>query len=162
MDKGKVDRRKFLAAGGGLVAVGAGAFVVAGCGKGAPAPTDDGKGKDGDGPEETIRIVSSLPRTGSAKGQTNTIVNGIQMAIEDYGGTIGRFKIEYSDWDDATAANGGWDGPTEKANAQKAAADPDVMAYIGPYNSNAAKISMPELNEAATFERECKEPWNER
>lgn len=149
MDKGNVDRRKFLAVGGGLVAAGTGAFVASGCGKG------DNKGdtKPGeDGPEETIRIVSSLPRTGSAKGQTNTIVNGIQMAIEDYSGKVGRFVIDYKDWDDATAANGGWDGPTEKANAQKAAADPDVMAYIGPYNSNAAKISMPELNEAGLLQ----------
>jgi len=144
-----VDRRKFLAMGG----TGVGAFALSACngkkdgdGKGDPKGTESTPG--GDGPEETIRIVSSLPRTGSARGQTNTIVNGIQMAIEDYGAKIGRFKIEYSDWDDATAASGSWDGPTEKANAQKAVADPDVMAYIGPYNSNAAKISMPELNEA--------------
>ena len=132
-----VDRRKFLALGG---SVAAGAFL-SGCG-------GDGGTGGASGGEEVIRIVSSLPRTGSAKGQTNTIVNGIQMAIEDYNGKIGSFKIEYSDWDDATAAAGAWDGPTEKANAQKAVADPDVMAYIGPYNSNAAKISMPELNES--------------
>ena len=33
-------------------------------------------------------------------------------------------------------------------NANAAAADPDVMVYIGPYNSGAAKISMPILNQA--------------
>ncbi len=148
-----MNRRKFLALGGGVAGTAA-AGLFAGCG--GTNTTGDGKGGGGDGTtpgkEETIRIVSSLPRTGSAKGQTNTIVNGIQMAVEDYGGKIGNFKIEYSDWDDATAANGGWDGPTEKANAQKAAADPDVMAYIGPYNSNAAKVSMPELNEAGLLQ----------
>lgn len=150
MGNRKVDRRKFLAIGGGLVGA-AGVGLSTGCGN--TTPTGDGKGGGTDpGKEEVIRIVSSLPRTGSAKGQTNTIVNGIQMAIEDYGGKIGNFKIEYTDMDDATAANGGWDGPTEKANAQKAAADPDVMAYIGPYNSNAAKISMPELNEAGLLQ----------
>ncbi len=149
MDSRNVDRRKFLLAGG------AGALALSGCGGGGGggdnkggAPDGKGGGTEPSGPEETIRIVSSLPRTGSARGQTNTIVNGIQMAIEDYGAKIGRFKIEYTDMDDATAAAGAWDGPTEKANAQKAIADPDVMAYIGPYNSNAAKISMPELNEA--------------
>ncbi|HEY1190512.1 MAG TPA: branched-chain amino acid ABC transporter substrate-binding protein, partial [Gemmata sp.] len=134
----KVSRRAFF----GAAAAGVSPFLFAGCGA-----SDKGDGP-GDGAEETIRIVSSLPRTGSAKGQTNTIVHGIQMAIDEYNGKVGNFKIDYKDWDDATAANGGWDGPTEKANAQKAAADPDVMAYIGPYNSNAAKISMPELNEA--------------
>jgi branched-chain amino acid transport system substrate-binding protein len=134
--RGKVDRRRFLAIGGGVAAAGVGSYLLSGC------------SSSSSGGEETIRIVSSLPRTGTARGQTNTIVNGIQMAVEDYGGKIGNFKIDYVDWDDATAAAGAWDGPTEKANAQKAVADPDVMAYIGPYNSNAAKISMPELNEA--------------
>ena len=143
-----MNRRGFLTAGAGVVAVGAGALLTSGCkDKGG-----DGKGDGKDGPEEVIRIVSSLPRTGSARGQTNTIVNGIQMAIEDYGGKVGNFKIEYSDWDDATADAGAWDGPTEKANAQKAIADSDVMAYIGPYNSNAAKISMPELNGAGLLQ----------
>ena len=33
----------------------------------------------------TVKIVSSLPRTGSAKGQTDTIVNGIVMALEEAG-----------------------------------------------------------------------------
>lgn len=137
--KRNIDRRGFLKIGGGLAAAGAGVYLLPGCGGGS---------NNTSGEKETIRIVSSLPRTGSARGQTNTIVNGIQMAIEDYNGEIGNFKIDYVDWDDATAAAGKWDGPTEKANAQKAIADPDVMAYIGPYNSNAAKISMPELNEA--------------
>ena len=100
------------------------------------------------GDKEVVRIVSSLPRTGSAKGQTNTIVNGIQMAIDEYGGEVAGMRVEYSDWDDATAAAGQWAAEAEKANAQKAAADPDVMAFIGPYNSGAAKVSMIELNEA--------------
>jgi branched-chain amino acid transport system substrate-binding protein len=147
---GNVNRRKFLALGGaaGAAAVGAGAFALSGCGN-TPNPTGKDDPKPGDGAKETIRIVSSLPRTGSARGQTNTIVNGITMAVEEYmADPKAKFVIDYKDWDDATAAAGAWDGPTEKANAQKAIADPDVMAYIGPYNSNAAKISMPELNEA--------------
>lgn len=150
----KLDRRKFLAIGGAAIGS-AGVGLFAGCGGGS----GDSKNGQTPGAEETIRIVSSLPRTGSARGQTNTIVNGIRMAIDDYDGKIGNFKIEYSDWDDATAAAGQWDGPTEKANAQKAVADPDVMAYIGPYNSNAAKISMPELNEAGLLQISPSVTW---
>jgi branched-chain amino acid transport system substrate-binding protein len=153
--KDRVDRRKFLAIGGVAgAAVGAGAFALSGCagGDGDKNGKDDKNGKEhtgAPGTKETVRIVSSLPRTGSARGQTNTIVHGIQMAVEEYqNDPNSQFVIDYKDWDDATAAAGAWDGPTEKANAQKAIADPDVMAYIGPYNSNAAKISMPELNEA--------------
>lgn len=134
-----MDRRRFMKSAAGMVG-GVSLAGIAGCG---------GCGGSGG---NVVKIVSSLPRTGSAKGQTNTIVNGIQMAIDDYNGEIAGMKVEYSDWDDATAAAGAWDGPTEKANAQKAAADPDVMAYIGPYNSNAAMISMPELNEAGLLQ----------
>ena len=56
----------------------------------------------------TIVIMSSLPRTGSAKGQTDTMVNGIQMAIDEYGGKVGNFKILYIDKDDAEASSGQW------------------------------------------------------
>ena len=50
----------------------------------------------------TIKIVSSLPRTGSSKGQTDTIVNAMKMAFEDANYTAGGFTIEYEDMDDAT------------------------------------------------------------
>jgi branched-chain amino acid transport system substrate-binding protein len=97
---------------------------------------------------ETIRIVSSLPRTGSARGQTDTIVNGIKMALDEIQYKVGDFTIEYSDLDDATAAQGKWDPVQEGNNAKQAASDPDCMVYIGTYNSGAAKISLPLLNEA--------------
>jgi branched-chain amino acid transport system substrate-binding protein len=97
---------------------------------------------------QIIKIVSSLPRTGSAKGQTDTIVNGIVMALEEAGGKSGSFTIKYEDLDDATAAAGQWTAEKESANASQAIKDPDVMVYIGTYNSGAAKISMPELNRA--------------
>jgi branched-chain amino acid transport system substrate-binding protein len=99
-------------------------------------------------PKEKLKLVSSLPRTGSAKGQTDTIANAIRLAIGDYDDEIGGFGIEYLDWDDATAAQGYWDPEMESKNARKAVRDDDVMAYIGPYNSGAAKISMPIMNEA--------------
>jgi branched-chain amino acid transport system substrate-binding protein len=93
-------------------------------------------------------IVSSLPRTGSSKGQTDTVVNAIKQRLEEANNAAcgGKFSIEYRDWDDATAAKGQWDEATEASNANKAAADADVMVYIGTFNSGAAKISIPILN----------------
>jgi branched-chain amino acid transport system substrate-binding protein len=128
------------------------AFVLAlvltgsGCGK---APEDssksptDGKGA---GDPNVIKIVSSLPRTGSAKAQTDTIVNGIRMAFDDAGWKAGSFTIKYDDLDDATAAEGKWTAEKEAANADQAIGDPDVMVYIGTYNSGAAEVSIPKLN----------------
>lgn len=98
--------------------------------------------------EEVIKIVSSLPRTGSSNAQTTTIVNGIKMAIEEAGGKVGDFTLVYEDWDDASPERGTWDPAVEAANADKAINDSDIMAYIGTYNSGAAKISMPKLNQA--------------
>lgn len=98
---------------------------------------------------EVIKIVSSLPRTGSANAQAQTMVNGIKMAIEEVGGKVGDFTIVYEDWDDASPERGQWDPALEAGNAQKAVKDASIMAYIGTYNSGAAKISMPILNQAS-------------
>ncbi|MBI2426119.1 MAG: branched-chain amino acid ABC transporter substrate-binding protein [Candidatus Hydrogenedentes bacterium] len=96
----------------------------------------------------TIKIVSSLPHTGSANAQTNTIVNGVRLALEEAGNKAGNFTIVYEAWDDASPERGQWDPAVEAANADRAIADPSVMAYIGTYNSGAAKIAMPKLNQA--------------
>lgn len=100
---------------------------------------------------KVIRIVSSLPRTGSAKGQTDTIVNGIRLALEEAKFEVAGFKLAYSDLDDATAAAGAWTPDAETSNALRAVGDPNVMAYIGPFNSGAAKVSMPILNKAGVL-----------
>jgi branched-chain amino acid transport system substrate-binding protein len=105
-----------------------------------------GLGQRHAGNAKLIKVVSSLPRTGSARTQTDTITNGIKMAFEEVDYQVGDFKIQYLDWDDATAAAGAWTAEAESANADAAAKDPDVMVYIGTYNSGAAKVAMPVLN----------------
>lgn len=102
---------------------------------------------------ETIKFVSSLPRSGAVQTLTQSMVNGIRMAIDDVGGQIQlggtTYTLAYEDWDDASPARGGnWDPGVEKNNALKAVNDPDVMAYLGAFNSGATKMSMPILNQA--------------
>jgi branched-chain amino acid transport system substrate-binding protein len=96
----------------------------------------------------TIKLVSSLPRTGLSKTQTDDIVAGYHMALDEHNNKAGGMDISYEDWDDATAQAGKWDAATEQANATKAANDPDIMAYLGTFNSGAAKIAIPILNNA--------------
>ena len=123
------------------------AFLVAVVGAGFAVPVP---GSAGD--SDVVKIVSSLPRSGSARGQSDTIVDGIRLAIDEAGGQVTiagkEYRIEYSDLDDATAAAGQWTAEQETANANLAKTDPDVMVYIGTYNSGAAKMSMPILNRA--------------
>ncbi len=66
-------------------------------------------------------IVSSLPRTGSSKGQTDTVVNAAKQRFEEanYQACDGKFTIEYRDWDDATAAKGQWDEAAEASECQQ-------------------------------------------
>ncbi len=115
------------------------AVALAACGKSGGGAAGGGK---------TVKIVSSLPRTGSANAQTTTIVNGIKLALDETGGKVGDMKVAYEDWDDASAKKGDWDPEVEAANAQKASTDSSILFYIGTYNSGAAKISMPVLNKA--------------
>ena len=101
---------------------------------------------------ETIRIYSSLPETGSSGGQIVTVEKAINLALaqQTNNGLIcdGKFRLEYIPLDDATAAAGKWDAATEQANANKAVADPDTMVYIGTFNSGAARVSIPIMNQA--------------
>jgi branched-chain amino acid transport system substrate-binding protein len=113
----------------------------------APAATE---APAASGEQEVIKIASMLPRTGASKGQSDTMVNAIKQRLEEanYEACGGQFKIEYEDLDDATAAKGAWDEAQVASNANKIAADPDVMVAIGHFNSGAAKISIPILNQA--------------
>ena len=95
---------------------------------------------------DSVKIVSALPMTGSSYGQTSTIVNSIRMALEEAGRMAGPFFVEYEAWDDATAAAGKWDPAKVAELANRAAADPNIMVYIGHFNSGAAKIAIPVLN----------------
>ena len=93
-----------------------------------------------------VTIVSSLPRNGSAKQQSDTIVRGIRIAIEEANHRAGPFRVEYVDLDDSPASAGQWTSEAEAANARRALQDPDVMARVGTFNSGAAKVLMPILN----------------
>jgi branched-chain amino acid transport system substrate-binding protein len=71
--------------------------------------------------------------------------NAIRMALSEINGKIGNATIQYMDMDDATAAKGQWDAAQEAMNAKQALADPDVVAYIGTFNSGASEVSIPIL-----------------
>ena len=98
----------------------------------------------------TVKIISSLPLTGASLGQSQAVVNGIKQAIDESKSTAcdGKLQLDYQSLDDATAAAGKWDPAQETANANKAVADNNVVAYIGTFNSGAAKLSIPILNQA--------------
>src|ERR1700690_238398 len=120
----------------------AASMLLAACGGGG-ASSSAGGGK-------TLKIVSSLPMTGSSLTQTQAIVNAEQLALSQANGQAcgGKYTITYEPWDDASAALGKWDPQVETSNAQKAVADKSIVAYLGTFNSGAAELSIPILNGA--------------
>ena len=91
-----------------------------------------------------------LPMTGSSLGQTQTIVNSIKQVLDETGGKVcdGKVTVDLQIFDDATAAAGKWEPAQVTANANKVVADTSIVAIIGHYNSGAAKLSIPILNQA--------------
>lgn len=106
--------------------------------------------------KETIKIVTSLPMRGITVGQG--ISNGIKLALEEANFQAGAFDIELVTEDDGNEV-GKWQESLEAAIAKRAAADKDVMAYIGTYNSGAAKISIPITNQAGLVQVSPGNTW---
>ena len=99
-------------------------------------------------PRGHVKIVSSFPMQGSAAADAQSVVNAITMALEEANFHAGDVSIDYVPMDDSTAAAQNWNAAQEAANANAAASDPAVVAYIGPFNSGAARVSIPILCQA--------------
>jgi branched-chain amino acid transport system substrate-binding protein len=154
--RGKIDRRTFIvravALGVGVSAVTSALSqverVVAQDGSAATIGNPDIPHIEGTD-KGLIKIYSSWPSTGSMEGIGVDALEAAKLAFADLGNMAGGFALEYVPLDSGIAANnGGWDPGVESANANQAIADADCMAYMGTYNSGAAKISIPIMNEA--------------
>jgi branched-chain amino acid transport system substrate-binding protein len=97
---------------------------------------------------ERVRIVSSLTRSGSSAGQSDSIVNAIRMRLADAGDRVAGVSVVYEDLDGGSEERGSWDAAREQANARYAAGRPDVVAYIATLDTDAAPYSIPITNAA--------------
>jgi branched-chain amino acid transport system substrate-binding protein len=121
------------------------AFGVSACGG------DDSGGGGGGGTNTgstTLTIYSSLPLQGDSRPQSQSVVDGEKLALEEAGGKVGKYTIKYVSLDDATASAGKWDPGKTSSNGRTAAQDDSAIAYLGEFNSGATAISLPVLNQA--------------
>ncbi len=123
------------------------AFGLAACGD-----DEDSSGGSASSGGTTLTIYSSLPLQGDSKPQSDSVVNGEKLALEEAGGKVGEFTIKYVSLDDATAAEGKWEPGQVTANAQKAAQDKSAIAYLGEFNSGASAISIPLINQVGILQ----------
>jgi branched-chain amino acid transport system substrate-binding protein len=138
---------KFLAASAGLLA--AAALGVTACGgddSSSDKPSTSGGTTEAAG--KSLTIYSSVPLQGASRVQTTAVVNGAKLALEQAGNKAGPHTIKYVPLDDSTAQAGNWTPEQESANARKAAGDDSTAVYLGTFNSGAAAVSIPILNEA--------------
>jgi branched-chain amino acid transport system substrate-binding protein len=140
-------RSKYMAATSCLIA--ALAMGVAACGDdGEESGGGGGGGTTTEAEGKNLTIYSSLPLQGASRVQTEAMVNGIKLAMEQKGGKAGPHTVKYESLDDSTAQAGSWTPEAESANALKAAQDEATAVYIGAFNSGASKVSIPILSEA--------------
>src|SRR5687767_9555551 len=77
------------------------AFGVAACGD----EEESGGGASGEGSGGgTLTIYSSLPLQGDSRPQSEDVVRGIELALEQAGNKAGEFNLKYVSLDDATAS----------------------------------------------------------
>jgi branched-chain amino acid transport system substrate-binding protein len=124
------------------------AFGVAACGSSDKSSTSGG-GSTG---SNNLTIYSSLPLQGDSRPQSEAVVNGEKLALQEHGGKVGNYTIKYVSLDDSTAATGKWEPGATSSDARKAAQDKSTIAYLGEFNSGASAISIPILNEAGILQ----------
>jgi branched-chain amino acid transport system substrate-binding protein len=105
----------------------------------------DGGGRGG---ERTVTIYSSLPLQGASRPIGQALVNGMRLAFKQADNRAGGVRINYVSLDDSTAQAGAWTPEAESANARRAIQDRSAVAYLGTFNSGAAAVAIPLLNEA--------------
>jgi branched-chain amino acid transport system substrate-binding protein len=120
------------------------AIGIAACG----ADTKSSGGSTAQG--TTLTIYSSLPLQGTSRGQSEAVINGEKLALDDVGGKVGKFSIKYVSIDDSTAQNPGTADESKTAqNARQAVRDRSTIFYLGEFNSGGTKVSLPILNKAS-------------
>jgi len=124
------------------------AFGVAACGSSDKSSTS-GSGSTG---SNNLTIYSSLPLQGDSRPQSEAVVNGEKLALQEHGGKVGNYTVKYVSLDDSTAATGKWEPGATSSDARKAAQDKSTIAYLGEFNSGASAISIPILNEAGILQ----------
>jgi branched-chain amino acid transport system substrate-binding protein len=119
------------------------AFGIAACGD----DNSSGGGSTAEG--TTLTIYSSLPLQGTSRGQSEAVINGEKLALDDVGGKVGKYTLKYVSLDDSTAQNPGTadEGQTAQ-NARQAVRDKSTIFYLGEFNSGGTKVSLPILNKA--------------
>jgi branched-chain amino acid transport system substrate-binding protein len=99
-----------------------------------------------------LTVYSSLPFDPTDKPQSQDVVDGEKLALQQAGNKSGKYKIKYVSQDDATASEGKWDAGQVSSNARTAAQNASTILYLGEFNSGATAVSLPILNRSGILQ----------
>src|SRR5215470_6918350 len=100
--------------------------------------------------DKSVTIGIQLPLTGADADSATRIKNGAIMAIDDVNaaGGAGGYHLNVTILDSGTSTAGQYDPAQAATNAKKFAADPNVVALVGPEMSGEGKAMTPILSAA--------------
>jgi branched-chain amino acid transport system substrate-binding protein len=107
---------------------------------------------------DALIVSSDLPLQGASADASKDTNLAMQLFLKQQGGKAGKFNITLKEYDNATAAKGGWDDATCAKNAQDHVSNAKEVAVMGTYNSGCAKIEIPVLNQDKTGPRSTTRP----
>ncbi|HTZ77815.1 MAG TPA: branched-chain amino acid ABC transporter substrate-binding protein [Stellaceae bacterium] len=100
--------------------------------------------------QKTVKVGITVPLTGADAEDATLIKNGAMMAFDEANAKneIPGYKLEVLVYDNGTATAGQYDPAQAATNTKKLAADPMVVANVGPQMSGDGKAMSPILSEA--------------
>jgi branched-chain amino acid transport system substrate-binding protein len=110
-------------------------------------------GASGGAGGRNVYIAMDLPQQGSELAGSQPVINGILLAIKDAGGKAGNYNVSSPKsviLDDAK--DGKHDPNTGAQNMSALVANDQVVAVIGPINTNVAAVQIPISNEAGLLQ----------
>ena len=105
----------------------------------------------------TYRIVSSLPSKGEYAHEARLMKQAIDLAVEEAGAR--GIRLEHIALDGGDPESGAPTRAVETSNAQRAVDDPSVVAYIGPWTSQATGWSLPITSKAGLLHMGVTATW---
>jgi branched-chain amino acid transport system substrate-binding protein len=92
----------------------------------------------------TLTIYASNPLSGPESVEAQDVLDAEKLALQQAGGKVGRFTIQFHSLNDATSA--GWSPKLIAANARTVIQDATAIAYIGEIDPNVSAQSIPITN----------------
>jgi branched-chain amino acid transport system substrate-binding protein len=118
----------------------------------APLSTAQSSTGSSSAPATSATIYTSLTGDANEPQQAQDILLAEQLAVQQAGGNAGDVAVSLVPLGNQTGSVGQSDPSQTAANARRAAVDPAARAYIGEFDSDASKISIPILNQAGVIE----------